>query len=84
MRFHTQSFFCGKGERPHCHIEIKGKYYPASITINQSRSKHSSEPSISIFLESIADLVAFKNDVIGSFNKVIRGRYIWGEERSDD
>ena len=75
MRFYTETFFCDKKKGPICRMEIEGQHYPASICISQSYAKFAVEPAITIHLTAVEDLIAFKNSVLGTFNKVMREKY---------
>lgn len=78
MKLHTMSFFYHKGkEGPTCHISLCDDpgLYPVTITINSDINSKFTAPYISFHLTSPEAMVAFKNSVLSSFNKVMKEAY---------
>ena len=84
MKLHNQSFFCNKGKGPICHVSVdKASTWPITVSINSNQYNRFDTPYVNIYLKSYRELIAFKNSVLGAFDKVMRERYVWGEERTD-
>lgn len=70
MEHYSTTFFCKDKKEPACQVSIgysdMHQYYNAFIRIGDSQN------SIDIHLDSIQDLVNFKNSFLSSFEKAMR------------
>ena len=73
MRYHSSTFFSEKREGPKVSIRVDDGYYPVTISINKAGSPFS-DPSVKFFLNSIQDLINFKNSVIQEYDKYLRSK----------
>lgn len=70
MKFYTVSAFCKSGKGPDVAISNdQSTYYPINISIKADIYEGQ---TIEIFMEDMADLIKFKNDVIAQFHQVQR------------
>ena len=84
MRTHNLSFFQNDKEGIYCHVSVdKASTWPITVSINSNQYNRFDTPYVNIYLKSYRELIAFKNSVLGAFDKVMRERYVWGEERTD-
>jgi len=84
MKAHNLSFFCGDKENIYCHLSVdKASTWPITVSINGNQNNRHNTPYINIYLKTYRELIAFKNSMLGAFDKVMRERYVWGEERTD-
>lgn len=73
MKFYSQIFFCEKKEGPICHISYRAKdFWPVTVYVNANTENRFVVPCITINLESLRELISFKNSVISQFDKVMR------------
>jgi hypothetical protein len=67
MRFYDVTFFCEKNQGPVAHLHISksedNQKWPITLSINFSEESHD-KPSITIHIDSIADLLKFRNSII--------------------
>ena len=72
MDFYEASFFCEKGKSPEVNLDYSDtpNTYPVTIKIKNSQTIF--KTPVKLYLASLTDLIAFKNSVISSYEKLIR------------